>query len=871
MRTRLVLLGIALLLAACAWLFLRSHAGAAAVRTALPGDVARESGTDAALSVAAKPADEARRAGSAETRFEPLPEAPAELLVHVVDDVTKKPVAGATVCALETDSLDWWGTIGSEGGPVLEVWTRLQERGQRLESDSSGDLHLPVPRKWLALGARVGARFGCCCLSRGDGLECTLTLYTTHTCKVRTRESSGRAAAGVPVILGSAWGGVAWRGRTDTQGELLMPDVEWLVGAQIESNTDFYIGVEDATPSPACRWFSAGDPLPDTIELTLAPAVPLQVRVLASDGRAVPLRGTIELQAWNGRFGASLPRPRPASADLERGAARFARVEPGAQVELSLRFETAQRLVETFRLPADESEAQLEIRLPKNLQVVTATFVDGTGAALAGEELLWSSSRWRQGQCQGEGQGVPLHSDAQGTAVFVLQRDELRSDSEPTAELERGRVRLRRGSAQLESRPIEFSALGSAAVCELGQIRLERAVPIVRGRVVDDLGRAIERASITLERTALVDGREVRDTIECPQAESLADGSFEVLGECPGGRMSACGDRDGYFEPRPVERVEFSCGLETELLLRLERGGALRTSVRVDPGLGQILEWTIEHLDEERSEELETLAGGLLVRDTTGLAPGLHRVRLSLRGSSDSFLLDVPDVLVRPGELTIDARLQEVDLRGKLAQSDSGAAPGRVVVRVFDAQGRPCSDGMLDRFAAESGSEYWHGGRAELDRGDIGYRIGIWAPGGRAWYGPCPAVDTDLHLEPPLQVHVHVELPREVCLPGWSFALQSELKNEELPTGSLAPGFGSCWIDAHGDARFECPRPGRLVLGVLATGVDADHRIREGDVTLEVASERTIFVVDQPLEQDFELEITPEEWAAFAKALREAR
>jgi len=120
-------------------------------------------------------------------------------------------------------------------------------------------------------------------------------------------------------------------------------------------------------------------------------------------------------------------------------------------------------------------------------------------------------------------------------------------------------------------------------------------------------------------------------------------------------------------------------------------------------------------------------------------------------------------------------------------------------------------------------------------------------------------------------VHMHVELPREVCLPGWSFALQSALKEEEQATGSLAPGFRSCWIDAHGDARFECPRPGRLVLGLLATGVDADHRIREGDVALELASERTILVVDQPLEQDFVLEVTPEEWAAFAKALREAR
>ena len=294
--------------------------------------------------------------------------------------------------------------------------------------------------------------------------------------------------------------------------------------------------------------------------------------------------------------------------------------------------------------------------------------------------------------------------------------------------------------------------------------------------------------------------------------------------------------------------------------------------MRVDPGLDQHLEWSIEHLDEERSEELETLAGGLLVRDTTGLAPGLQHVRLSLRGSTDAFFLDLPDVLVRPGELTIDARLQEVDLRGKLAKSHSDAEPARVVVRVFDAQGRPCSDGLLARFAPESNSsDPWHGGRVDIDHGDIGYRIGIWAPGGRAWYGPCPAVDTDLHLEPPLQVHVHIEFPREVCLPGWSFVLQSSLKEADPPTGSLAPGFRSCWIDAHGNARFECPRPGRVILGVLATGVDADHRVLEGDVTLDLASERTILVVDQPLEQDFELKVTPEEWAAFAKALREAR
>jgi hypothetical protein len=875
MRSRLALGFVLVALAALAWQLVRARRNDASLGVrAVPADSLPRETQDAQgereLGAAGNAPSVDRRANTGEVRFEPLPDAKSELLVHVADEYSHEPIAGAEVYALDVQDGTWMETAGPDGGPVVDLESELKARGRHLQSDADGNLRLPLPSGWVVVCARKEQSFGGSCFSFDDAPECTLELRPCHPCRVRVIDPEARPLPDVPIVIGGREEDPAWRGFTNSSGETSIPNVEWLWSRLGYSETDYFVGAEVSSGTPVAHWFHCGHPLPELIELTVPGTASLRLRILAADGTRVPLRGRIKLFSWDPERKTLRSRAIPSSPILE-GVAQFAHVDTRLWLQPDVLLEGGVEFSEELRVEPSDLQRDLELRVRERTQVLLAHLVDTSGSVLSHQELTWLCSvRSQAGAWLGDYDPSALHTDEQGLCAIAVSREDLPTvdldgqlDPEPPNVLS-GRISLHRAGEWLASDPIECAKLGTGPVHDLGRIQLLPRKPIVHGRVLDDRGQPIDHPTFELQQPLATRPDQMLNLeVKAVQHDR---GGFELFGECPGGRVRMSVSRKGFCAREPA--LEFDCGTDPDLQVRLERVGAARTSVLVDPEVAQELTWEIGEGDHPRQVSFDAQFGPLITREIADLEPGVHRIRLLASHPEGQELLSIPDLVVRPGEITIDPRLQDIDLRGRLA-SDSryrevSGLEHLMQLRVVDAQGAPCHEGQL-LMGADAGQE-WHGDGPSLARSAIGTRIALWSPGRGTWIGECPAVETEIRLEPPLRVRLHVELPSFLLQSGLRLSIRASPANGDELVQRLAWGDCTSDLDEKGSCRFTCPVPGAWKILLDAIRFDANGRPDyDSSPVLEVHSPLTIAA--QQGEQSFELAVTPEEWKALAKGL----
>jgi len=820
----------------------------------------------------AVPIGSSRAAPAGVLRFEPLPEEPSEIVVHLVDGVTEQPILGAEVFVLDLDEQDWPGTGFSSDLPNPDIEAELRARGRRIESDAKGELHLPIPRAWLAVMARKDGLFGEASVGFDSAPETTLRLYSSRTCVVRTRNRAGAGVAGVEVVLRRGSRGEFWRGLSSSDGEALIPNLGWLLAENCRDEETWCATVSDACFDPPARWFEVGEALPESIDLTLPDAQRLELQLETSDGALAPIGGWVSFSTRSSSGSSSvlrLPRVSSPRAPLVNGRALLARAEPGSWLDCDVWLAGEQSFSSSVRVSeAGAASTQATLRIPEYLQIVLARPLDANGEALANREFEWVS--WAQepnDDIEHDRQEGEVKSDAQGLLVLALARTDLfPNEPDDPDELApqlawRGVLRLRGPGQELESAPIHFSTLGPGATRNLGTLRLAPATPLVRGHVIDDRGRPLAHVDVGIEQLHSVDG----------QVETDASGAFAIYGSCPGGILTLRLDRYGYRPAHAAPEIRFDCGSSPDLTLELVRTGAVHISARTPRTLTRGLCWVLDDGVQVQDRELDRARESELVEsEFDQVRPGSCRVRLENRFSDDAPLMVLEDVLVRPGERTLDPRLCEVDLSRFAAESDE-PAPGApkdeaVVLQVVDREGGAIPTGRLfEAFTCFRSDSVWRGGRVRIEASRSYAHYTIWSPGYCAWSGDCPERSGELRLEPAWHIGFVFEVPAALRKPCWLLQVVPHVVSSDFGSSGILHLLSPAQLGGDGQVSFEIPGPCEMSFTLQLIALDpTGTTIVEG---LEPQELTDFFMPVPPGDNIWEIEVPPERWEAAEKAL----
>jgi hypothetical protein len=868
-------LGLALLLAAfglLAWRCMSAQEPGAAPRTeSLP---VGESPTAARVPVVPREDTDtgARQAAAGEPHFELLPGDPNELVLRLVTGDPKVDVQGAQAWALE---LDEWGEYRER---FDDVEAELRAHGRALACDAQGRVHVPLPGKWILVGARAGELFGARAFESAEAPLGEVELVRSRACRVRTRSVAGGPVAGVPISLCRP-DGVIWRSRTDVAGELLIPNVEWLLADYGQRECACFVATEEIAVDPPARRFEPGAEIPREIEFVLGPASTLRLSVVAADGTPLPVGGEVEFYRGGAdarRADLRLGRRARPSIALRDGLLLVPRLAPGAWLEAYANLDGGGTASAQVRVPELLGELEIPLRLEPEEQALFVRVVDAQGAPLGGRTLSWQFYAEEPGKHERLGlETDSLHTDESGRGVLVVSREDLLPPDEDPDEqpkpvrLRRGRLVLVEQGTPFESRTIRFEELGGGCVRDLGDLRLERATLIASGRVHDEAGRPLARAEVELQLVRIEHGEEKFDDLpDAAQTRTGADGRFAIFGACPGGTVRAWTSRAGYALPADAKGPDFECGSAPELDVTLLRTGTVRLSVIADRELWECYDWRLEAADHQGLERLFGNEGpGEIVREAE-LLPGLYRARLCLEDSDAPPIVDVPDVLVRPGERTLDPRVQGVALQlGQGVGRPRAERKPRIALQLVDEWGASVPDGNWISWGGCSWSrEEFHGGACSIPPELAGHAIGIWAPGSRFLELDCPERDSRLVLAPAFRARVHFDVPAELRARG----VRLFVGLHGPPLEYLDERLWVLELDAQGDALFDCPRPGRCEIDLSAVSV-AESGAVGGCQELELDERPGFDVAEQPAEQRFSPAIPAESWAALARALKLAR
>ncbi len=884
MRLRLVLAVIALAL--LAWLLV--HAGrpdGTTLAKPVPPDSLSEPPQlgEAELGRAEKPAWPSRAQADA-PRFEPLPEDPKEIVVHLRDPAGAR-VLGAEVFVREQDT--WNGSPAGYDAhrPWLDVEAELRSGGRKIESDAQGDLHLSIPQAWLAVVARKDELFGELTVGFQDAPEAELRMGPSRPCVVRIRDSSGGPVAGESLILAAQNGSPFWRASTDSAGLARVPNLGWLVEGNYRDMQTWFAMAEDACAVAAIRWFARAEPAPSAIELVVGEGKRVRLRVVASDGTRVPIDGQISVSPRLSSGSTSvlrIARRTNPEVPLAHGEALVARVEPGGWLDLEVGLAGSVSFESQLRVPArGEPAGEPSLRLPGELQVLVLHPTDEQGTPLASQDFEWIT--W--GQMAGdELEFAPyfdrVHSDEQGVLALAVLRRDLHPehiddpDFKPPVLVHYGILRVR-GTHELESAPIPFAGFGTGAVHEHGALALARAKPLVHGRVFDDRGLPLAHVLVGAEQLRMQDGDPRLEGLAGVEAkwgtQTGVDGAFVLYGSCSGGRLQVILTREGHLTPRGSEPGRLECGSSAPLELVLVRCAELRTSVRAPARLDRRLVWRFDDgSPETRMEEIVPApGGGLLEQNFSGLLPGSYRVSLAAIDTDTPPLLVVENVLLRPGERTLDPRLMEIDLTrfalaGAPPAPETTAAP--IVIQILDSNGKSLPDGrVVDQFGDFFTAQEWHGGRVRIVPNEKRDSLTVWSPGHRAWIGNCPETSGELRLEPAPMLRLQVRIPAEMRRPGWHFRVEPQVVSTDQRLWEIATPLAAADVGGDGVVAFEIPGEFTLGLSLVAFVLDSSGMsYREGTAPHNV----TYLTLEVPAaDEPHVISPSAEEWAAAEKAL----
>lgn len=299
---------------------------------------------------------------------------------------------------------------------------------------------------------------------------------------------------------------------------------------------------------------------------------------------------------------------------------------------------------------------------------------------------------------------------------------------------------------------------------DLGIVAMLPPPLVCAGIVVDHTGKPVQEAELRVQARPVAAGgksgelREVRGV----RGSSDASGRFQLHGVTPPADLFLAATAPGFL---PQDNVPFLLGSDG-VRIALEAAAGLAGSVRLDDVV--TAPDVVVELRSGGNSQVERLQvrGPIGVFQFDSLPPGGATVAVRLLGEAEGLL--VADLLLKPGEITRDPRLQEVDL-----------SKGRSVVHftVVDPEGRPAKDA---RVAVLNGKDQtsFEGYMLSSGKGRVVTRVRplevlLFGDGYRSLRVP-DLVDGATVTLPPL-LRVRIRLPAACPLPAPPFALEARL------------------------------------------------------------------------------------------------
>jgi hypothetical protein len=577
---------------------------------------------------------------------------------------TGEPVPGALVCAFD------WCDYDEDLAAQLDCDSYDQEAfaeqfGRWFQADSGGLAVVPRPWRGTIVQASHAGLWGQAEIQPGAGEPVPIELVPDPELRVRVVDEDGRPVAGVRTCLlieGENWGWPARVALSEEPGGIaVLRHVSPSLGPYPANRASIALAeplleVVKAALDPA-RWPS------EPVELLLPPTGSLEIRIEDEDG------ALFDGVAW-----ATLTRKSPSAApggeppaDLDfylpiRGGRRLvSHVSPGVALSVSAWSQAFDALHEECAGPSRPGErVTLVLQIESPTPVLVARILrDGElvrGARLRIVQLVRSFDG-TYGRSE-----LSARTDAEGRMRLSVQGGAEGHVSRRSLDL---RIRPDHGEAGPWA-DVELPARLERGTTDLGDIALVEPPLLVAGRVVDEAGRGIAGAGISLAAAADVSaGAGATGWIEMPQ-EGLStqrDGSFEVRGTPPAGdlQVSVWHERFGSPEPRLVP-----VGTR-DLELVLPGAGSIAGRVLAEPevmgvGIDVLAHGADENQGNVRGASLDRATGAFEIQ---GLAPGPYALTAQVENGGPQ-LAPAADLVVEAGRVTRDPRFDPLDLRGKV-------------------------------------------------------------------------------------------------------------------------------------------------------------------------------------------------------------
>lgn len=583
-----------------------------------------------------------------------------ELLV--VEKGTNAPVAGASVRALGFSRTSF---VDRERFPLSEPDVEEQlASAPELLTDEHGRAWLPARVRPGTVCARKGRAFGVVSISESAAPPLRLELELDRTLLVRAIDGNARPVAGVPVGLRRANAPANkedfWNGLTGADGIARVPHFDLRLSSR---NVQGAIVARLAILARAEELGEARiDPnaLPEkSVDLIVPPCGSLDVRVHGPGGETVLLHGMNLADATLLDEHGNLPWEAQAfePALLEPSHAFFPFVGIGLELHVAAMgggMGSAKK-----RLPGPMSDGErvtLELEFADTLPSVRVRVLDPNGEPLAARTVS-AQARGTHGSV-----GKPVTTDAEGRFDVLA----------PEATLTKTSGTLMVSAYDDEGARMEgtvaFHGQLKHGVNDLGDLLLQRRGPLARVRVVDDAGRGIAGAALSV-RDAVTSEVIQSHAIARMQITEVGDGMYELSGYLSGHALACTATKGGHASALPVT---FTPPVET-VVITLPRASSIAGRALLDAGVEGKSVRVVLRYREQLADELVRIDGvraSNLGDDGAFSIPDVRPGRVDLvftrKGAQEPFRA-LEDVLLLPGERATDGRLDAIDLRGQLA------------------------------------------------------------------------------------------------------------------------------------------------------------------------------------------------------------
>ncbi len=763
---------------------------------------------------------------------------PGSLPLEVVEARSGRPVPGAEVWSLRRHG-SW---------QALEL-DALREDALHARADAAGIARVPRPgEEGLLVLAAGGTLAGGTWVPPGAAGRARIELHPDWDVAVLVVDAAARPAPAVPLALSDSDGSSPGRRETDESGRALFRHVGLALARAPARRATLKVDLPLAEELAA--ELEAGHEPREPVRFELPPLGSVEVTVLeeggqqAADGTEVRL-GLV--RPGEPRDISPFSHRRRPHVNRETAGARasFPHVELGCELELGAsRPGSSVSTTEYASGPRRAGERVVHtLHLGSDHPVLTFRALDELGAPLVRTELALTTW-WRGGWMIDENRQETT-TDAEGRFRVDLSSSFSAGDARALI------VSAREGALGTRvdlARPFE------PGNHELGDLVLSAPPLLAAGRVVQGGGAPVAGAQVRLQVSVREDEGDERvwywNDVDL-DIESDPGGDFSARGWVSGDRLLVSAQHGG-LRCEPVEAALGVSGLE----LVISGTGAVAGSLLLDEGVPREELHLVLRPEELSEEEAWTFVAQNRTRPEEdgsfrieGQLPG--RYDFSVELENDLRLVEIPDVVVSPGDEARDSRLQEIDLRSKLhvvrltlvpptAQGDLRGQVSYVPAGEAGAGGRQRSF-FRNPVVLVTPHE-----RIDATLSVQGYRSErLEGLGG----------EREVRLRPALQVIL--ALPGGVVLPEPPVFLKATLGLED---GSVADWGGNAFDERH-EIRCFAPGPGRMRVQWIY-----ERRSENGGTaaTLSLEPAQTIEVLDHEGEQRFELSVTPE---ALARAL----